>query len=168
MNLAANEGRWALAFYIAIAMGVPTEKVCALYAKRQNRELGPVLKTVMQIKAGECDELDWKERISSDIAFGRPVEKAVEAAVAQLENSRSEDDENDLTKLYVYSGQPLKALELVQSRIGMSLGDKVALAARLAEKSLKPFQDELRLVARIVEAQGCTDLAKELLQRTGA
>lgn len=168
MNAAANEDRWALAFYLAIAMGVPTEKISALYAKRQNKELGAVFETVAQIKAGECNELDWKERISSDIAFGRPVEQAVKTAVAQLENSHSEEDESDLMKLYIYSQEPLKALQLVQNRMGMSLGDKVALATHLAEKNLKPFSDEMKVVARIVDAQGCADMAKELLQKTGA
>ena len=82
MNAAANEGRWALAFYLATVMGVPTDKISGLYAKRQNKELRAVFRAVAQVKAGECGELDWKERISSDLAFGRPVERAVEAAVA--------------------------------------------------------------------------------------
>lgn len=52
--------------------------------------------------------------------------------------------------------------------MGMSLGDKVALATRLAGRGLRPFEDEMRVVARIVDAQGCADLARELLQKTGS
>ena len=64
------------------------------------------------MKTGECDGLDWKERISCDLAFGRPVDQAVEAAIKQLENCQEEADRNDLMKLYIYSGQPMKALQL--------------------------------------------------------